>query len=365
MNTNMKILKHISAGVFLLVFAFACNDGIDPISAVPPGPDEIAPTVTIKNPTLSKIIIPFTDDSAPMNFEFDVSDDIEIQNITISLDGTELETYDNFKDYRRSVNAFRYEDLPIGDHIVEITATDISGKSTSQSFAFLLTNIYEPKFPGEIFYMPFEGDLYLDLLSKASATKVGTPQFAAGKRGKAYAGDAGAYLTFPTANLQLGGEFSATFWYKVNASPDRSGILTISPPDPDLPVTPNNRKNGFRFFREAGGSNQILKLNVGTGTAESWFDGGAAAALNPASADWVHVAFTISGTQAVVYFNGEVVSQGSFTGVDWTGCNVLSIASGAPRFIEWGHLSDQSLLDELRIYNKALTKEEIKLVMVD
>jgi hypothetical protein len=361
----MKIFKHISAGGLFLLLAFACNEGIDPISAVEPGPDEAAPTVAINNPTISKIIIPFTDVSAPMNFEFDVSDDIEIQSITISLDGAELETYDDFKDYRRSVNAFLYEDLPIGDHTVEVRATDVSGKSTSQSFPFLLSNIYEAKYPGEIFYMPFEGDLYLDLLSKSDATKVGTPQFAAGKRGKTYAGASSAYLTYPTANLQLGSEFSATFWYKVNASPDRSGILTIGPPDPDLPATPNNRKNGFRFFREGSGSNQTLKLNVGNGTADSWFDGGATASLNPGTAGWVHVAFTISATKVVVYLNGEEVSQGAFSGVNWTGCDVLSIASGAPRFTEWGHLSDQSLIDELRIYNKALSKEDIKLVMAD
>jgi hypothetical protein len=38
----------------------------------------------------------------------------------------------------------------------------------------------------------------------------------------------------------------------------------------------------------------------------------------------------------------------------------MSIGSGEPRFNEWGHLSDNSLIDELRIYNKALTASQIK-----
>jgi hypothetical protein len=38
----------------------------------------------------------------------------------------------------------------------------------------------------------------------------------------------------------------------------------------------------------------------------------------------------------------------------------MSIGSGAPRFNEWGHLSDNSLIDELRIYNKALTASMIQ-----
>ncbi|HKZ37938.1 MAG TPA: hypothetical protein VJ184_09820, partial [Chryseolinea sp.] len=65
----------------------------------------------------------------------------------------------------------------------------------------------------------------------------------------------------------------------------------------------------------------------------------------------------------VVYINGEIVSQGSFNGVDWAGCDVLSIASGAPRFMEWNHLSDLSLYDELRLFNRALTQEEVKATM--
>jgi hypothetical protein len=38
----------------------------------------------------------------------------------------------------------------------------------------------------------------------------------------------------------------------------------------------------------------------------------------------------------------------------------MSIGSGAPRFNEWGHLSDLSLIDEVRIYNKALPASEIE-----
>jgi len=46
--------------------------------------------------------------------------------------------------------------------------------------------------------------------------------------------------------------------------------------------------------------------------------------------------------------------------VDWTGCNLLSIGSGSPRFTEWGHFSDLSYIDELRLYNKALSQGEVQ-----
>src|SRR5690606_19901438 len=108
-----------------------------------------------------------------------------------------------------------------------------------------------------------------------------------------------------------------------------------------------------------------FKLNVGNGTADVWFDGGANADVDPTVDQWNHFAFTISGTECKVYINGTVVSEGAFAGVDWTGCDVLSIMSGAPRFMEWGHLSDESFMDELRIFNKALTQAEIQTIIDD
>ena len=104
-------------------------------------------------------------------------------------------------------------------------------------------------------------------------------------------------------------------------------------------------------------------MNAGNGTADSWFDGGAAAQVDPSTGEWVHMAFTISGTECVVYIDGEEVKQGEFGGIDWTGCDILTIGSGAPRFTGWDHKSDLSLIDELRIFDKALSKDEIMTII--
>ena len=231
-----------------------------------------------------------------------------------------------------------------------------------------VTNPYTGKYDGEMFYLPFDGD-NKNLFNGQAATVVGTPGLAGeGVSGsEAYAGSADSYLTFPTDNLKTE-EFSASFWYKVNASPDRAGILIMGPPDterPEFPTVQNLRTHGFRFFREGSPTNQIFKLNVGNGTADTWIDGGAAASLDPATAGWKHIAFTISGTKAIVYIDGVQVATADFTGVDWTGCDILSIGSGAPRFNEWGHLSDLSFIDELRLFNKALTPEEVLTIKND
>ena len=217
------------------------------------------------------------------------------------------------------------------------------------------------------FYLDFNGD-YTDAVSGVDATVVGSPDFdySGGVFGDAYQGATGSYLTFGTDDI-LGDEFSASFWLNVNSTPDRAGILVVGPEDTANPESQNDRTSGFRFFREASnsGTTQRFKLNAGNGTADSWFDGGASADVDPTTGNWVHFAFSISGTESVVYINGVQVSQGLFTGIDWTGCDVLSIMSGAPRFTGWGHQSDASLMDELRLFNKAITMDEVNLLYND
>ncbi len=359
----MKLLKILGFGLMILVIG--CDEGyIDDITAVDPGPDEAAPQVTIQFPQEgTQIQVP--EPTTSINIQFQVTDDIEISTIAVLLDGNEIASFGDFPDFRNAILEFEYDNLTNGAHELRVTATDIDGKTTSESVNFEKALPYVPKYDGEIFYLPFDGD-YLDLVSFNSATVVGNPGFAGESviGTNAYAGATDSYLTFPTAGL-LGDEFSAVFWMKVNDVPDRAGVLVISPPDPANPDAMNNRTSGFRFFRENAGGQQRFKLNVGRGDGDSWFDGGEAADVDPTIDEWVHFAFTISQSQSTVYIDGQVVSQGDFDGVDWADTEIISIMSGAPRFTGWNHLSDQSFMDELRLFDKVLTSEEIQQIIAD
>lgn len=214
---------------------------------------------------------------------------------------------------------------------------------------------------GQIFYMDFNDD-YEEYQSLFEATVVGSPTFVDGKAGKAYAGAKNSYLTFGTANLAapLTKNMTFSFWYKVNADPDRAGILVIAPPTEGAAADKqNNRKAGIRIFRENAGGMQRVKANVGNGTADSWVDGGSLADLDPKVASWTHIALVLTDSKAIMYIGGKEVKSVDFSGISWQGCDIISIGSGAPRFTEWGHLSDNSLIDELRIYNKALSASEV------
>lgn len=354
----MKKLLYIG---LLLSVSFGCDQTyIDEIQSVDPGPDSSAPVVNVNFP-LQGTLIRVVEDVTTIDINFEATDDIELKETVLRLDGNEIARFNEFRDFRRFLKTYTYENLTNGSHTLQVTATDLSGKSTTKSVVFEKVEPYRPVYDGEIFYLPFDGD-YTELVNIRAAAVSGAPGFVDGVSGKAYAGAANAFLTFPSAGL-LGSQFSAVFWYKVNASPDRAGILTIGPPDPARPNAMNNRTAGFRLFRENAGGKQRFKLNVGNGSADNWFDGGAAADIDPASGTWAHIAFTISNSQVTVYINGQVVSQGNFPGISWNGCDIITIASGAPRFTEWGHLSTQSLMDELRLFNKALSQAEIQAII--
>ena len=214
---------------------------------------------------------------------------------------------------------------------------------------------------GQMFYMDFE-DNYEEYQSLNEATPVGSPGFAVGKVGNAYAGAENSYLTFGTAAMAapLSSTMTFSFWYKVNATPDRAGLLVIAPKTEGAPADQqNNRTSGFRLFRENAGGMQRIKANVGNGEFDAWVDGAEAADIDPTKDTWHFIALVFTADKAILYIDGEEVKS-SDVAISWKGCDIMSIGSGSPRFNEWGHKSDNSLIDELRIYNKALSEADIK-----
>jgi hypothetical protein len=355
----MKTLKYITVWVFSMALLVSCNEGIDPINPVAPGSDTEAPTVGINNPEQGGLVM--AEEGVGLTVDLLAEDDIELESVSIIVDGAEYENLTEFKDYRRysPIGGYMVEGLETGGHTIQLTATDKTGKSTTSEkvdFTVIIIGSFNPAY-GEIFYMSFD-NTFLEYASLTEPTIFGTPGFSDGKISKAYAGDTDAYLEFPMETL-ANPEFSATFLYNVNSAPDRAGILTVSPPD----ASNNLRTSGFRLFREGSATEQILKLNVGIGDGEVWLDGGAAATIMPDETVWVQIAMTLSATHAALYFDGAVVSEADLeTPFSWDNCNFLSIASGMPNFIGWDHFSDLSLIDELRIYDKALTQEEIQAI---
>lgn len=319
------------------------------------------PVLTLSIPSANgTTVLRSSDPIAPITIKFKVEDDLGIANITVNLDDAEILNINEFTDGRLVTIDNLTKEVSNGVHSLTITVTDINNVVVTKTTTFekVETPPYEPIFSGEKFYMAFDGDFY-EAISGTSATEVGTPNFTTSAKvgTSAYSGVTDAYLTFPTSGL-LGNEFSASFWYNLNnTSTNRAGILTIGAEDTANPNNQNNRKNGFRLFRE-GGEQQTLKLNIGNGTSDvTVVPDGTFNLTN--NSGWSHVVISMSQTMALIYINGELAIKSDISGVNWTGCDILSIMSGAPRFSGWSHKSDLSAMDELRLFDKILTKSDV------
>ena len=365
----MKIYNAIIKTVMMAVLVFACQPDDITINKGPMFVDSVVATGTdiMTGQEVNKALVPNAT-SIPVNSVISVNlsktvDPESVSGITMNQEGTDVPVTVSASGSTITID-------PVNDMEPNLKYTLVFGLgiraedggvflSDSEKITFTSQPLAPSPYDGQIFYLPFDGD-YTDEESGIAATVVGTPGFSNdAMNGQSYDGASGAYLTFPTTGL-LSSEMTFSFWMKVNSSPDRAGVVTIGPPDPNNPATPNNRNSGFRFFREGSATTQRFKLNVGTGSSDSWFDGGTAADVDATTPQWVHFAYTIATGQATVYINGEIVSQGALTAVSWQGCDIMSIMSGAPRFTEWGHLSDESLMDEFRIFAKAMTQEEVQ-----
>ncbi len=347
----MKPIKTIITCFLIALLAVSCEDYLDPINEVKPANDVSDPQVTINYPVEGKVV-QASEEVATIIIKVIAIDDIELGSVTLDLDGAQIASFTSFKDYRRADIQFEYNNLTDGDHILTVTAKDLTGKSETKMVGFKKITIptYTP-LDGEKLYFPLD-DHYLDLISQVSATVVGTPGFATGKLGDAYAGATDAYLSYPSEGI-VGNNFSAAFWYKINAVPDRAGIFMISHP----PVDAEDRTKGLRFAREADGTKQKFWLNIGNGIVDSWF-------VPPSfevTDNWMHIAFTVSETHAIIYINGELAAEGDYEGpVIWTDCSSITLMSGAPNVIYWDHFSDLSLMDELHIFNKVISADEVQ-----
>ncbi len=354
----MKNYIKSSFGLLLLVIGLAsCEyDGIDPLTQVDPGPDAGAPEINIQYPNEgSSIQVP--EPVASINIRFEVVDDIEVDNIEVLVNGNQIATFDDFLDYRIVKEEVAFDQVTNGEHTLTINATDIAGNTTSKTVNFSKEPPYTPRYAGEFFYMPYNGD-FMELVNIYMADETGSPAITGDSYlgSGAYLGVADSYIDVELNEEDLGDEFSGAFWYKVSAEADRAGILVAGA---EGSGASENRQQGFRLFREGSAEEQRLKLNVGTGTGESWNDGGV---IDLTEGEWVHIAFSITPSETILYFNGMPVNTGEMTGaIDWTGVEQLTVGAGGETFSYWDHKSDvNSVLDELRLFNRALTQTEIQ-----
>lgn len=306
MKTNRLVI--ILAG---LILVWSCKDGfIDDITAVAPGEDVTAPTITIDYP-FEGAVIQVLEPIAPVEIKLKAADDIELQSVEVELDGDNIASFNSFKDYRQAIQTFTYATLENGNHTLTVIAEDKTGKTTSKSVNFIKKEPYEAKYEGELIYLPFDGD-YLELLSLGSVTPAGNPTFVDGKKGKSIKLDAAnsAYLTYPSTVFAGVSSFSMAFWVKPTFVPNdaNDGIRGI------LGLVNFSNTTGFwgniDYFVENGSNpaNSKLVVHVTNDDSESWFNDGTLATVSGFFGNWSHHVITFDGDtrQFKYYINGSL-----------------------------------------------------------
>ena len=207
----MKILK--SFFILILILTSGCDEGyIDDISAVDPGEDAAVPTVTIDFP-FEGLQVRVREDITSIDIKFEASDDIELQTISVVLDGNEIASFNEFVDFRRFIGEFQYDNLTNGDHTLTVSATDLSGKTSSDSKNFEKIEPYDPM-DGEIFYMPFDGEA-IDLVTLTGGERTAGTNFVEGVQGQALSFNAlnASYATYDSVSeIATVESFTLSFW---------------------------------------------------------------------------------------------------------------------------------------------------------
>lgn len=172
-----------------------------------------------------------------------------------------------------------------------------------------------------------------------------------GKRGKALSFD-GASNYVNVGDIDLSGNFTLSAWVKYDSLPadDRDLIMKWG-----TPAAPNTRSYMLAY------QGSSLKPTLGRATNGSdpvWALGGTVLQTNT----WYHIAGTYDGSYLRIYVNGQLDSNGSENPKVATGSLYLSNNStviGAASSAADGEVTD-GLIDEVRIYNRALTPSEVE-----
>jgi len=238
-----------------------------------------------------------------------------------------------------------------------------------------------------IAYWPMDGDAN-DHKRSLTATTHGSITYSTGMRGQAYQGTAGAYATLSIPNSDTAlwaniGSYTLSFWYNLPAQPVTypQGIFFLSGT-----TTLNELIYEIEHYAPVSGDSVSLH-NGFTNLAHPLapYQGFTMQAYPTASINnWVHIVATYNGGSStyIIYKNAVPIQNQSTMGfitpnilyqeststnlqgnIDWSNDEPKSISIGSWPDGLYGQSAANDCflgkLDEIRVYNKALTQTEV------
>ena len=303
----------------------------------PPG-DVSPPSVAVSAPADGATVFGTT---TPVSAN--ASDDVGVVGVQFTLDGANLGAEDTSAPYSVSWNTTTATD---GPHTLRAIARDASGKSTTSAPVGVTVSNANPPTPGLVAAYGFEetsGPTATDSSGQSNPGTLvnGAARTASGKIGRAIDFDGvNDYVSVADANsLDLTTGMTLEAWVQLDTvSSWRTAILKEKPGSDIYALYASNSANAPQG-----------EVITGTGAVVKT---GAPPPLTAGT--WTHLAVTYDGTTLRVFQNGAQSAAIAGTGSIQTSTGALRIGGN----LIWGEYTD-GRIDEVRVYNRALSAAEI------
>ena len=299
-----------------------------------PAPDTTAPTVSISSPANGTTV------SGTTTLVAAASDNVGVAGVRFRVDGIDLGT----EDISAPFEALWTPGSALGTHSLTAVARDGAG-NTTESSQILVNVVVPPSVPGLVAAYGFEettGTTAADASGSGNNGAISGPtSVATGRYGNALSFDGvNDWVTVPDApSLDLTSGMTLEAWvYPTALSGYRTVVLKEIPSE-----------LGYCLYAHDGSPRPATYINTGV-AADPTAAGSGALALNT----WSHLAATYNGSILILYVNGVAVGSRATTGSLVQSTSPLRIGGNGV----WGEYF-QGRLDDVRVYNRALTASEI------
>jgi len=186
-----------------------------------------------------------------------------------------------------------------------------------------------------------------------NGTLMNASVWSTGKYGSALTlNGADSYAEMSNSSILNNANFTIEAWIYLNADVNYTQARIVSKQETA------SKSYSFGIFGNGyGGStgNQLL-LSIGTGT--TWFN--FLSATHLFNQTWYHVAGTQEGTNSKIYINGQLDKNGTTSTQTTNNTGVLTIGCQKQTTPSYIAFFFNGTIDEVRIYNRALSQQEIQ-----
>jgi len=314
------------------------NRYVSIVSTVSPEPDTIPPSVSIDSPANGAKV------GGTLTVTAAASDNVGVAGVQFWLNGAPFGAEDTTSPYAISWNTTTVAD---GPQTLMARARDAAGNTVDSTITVLVSNAVPPPAQSLVGAYGLDDGAGTTTVEATGANGVGTlvngPVWTTGRFGQALDFDGvndrvvvNNPLNLPTV------DFTYSFWTRLDTVNDETFVM--------IPNT--------------SGGNELYLVSE-SGRVGAYVDGARRARSNSGSVvagSWTHIAVTRQGAAIRIYIDGvQNGSTGSYSGaLDFGGCPLyvgVDIDSGCTGGL--GNYLD-GRLDELRIYNRALSQTEIQ-----